>query len=251
MKKRDLARAVYRLPWDHYRRASSALEKFEARTSGQRGAEEARDRFWAALERLYVHPAPPAHLDHEARLARWKARSAIALAAAAGEHYDEHGYRRGDYLSTRGLDYVPPHLSATAPFCDLGGAGLGLIEIVRTRIYPSSSQWRPSSVSTSYMVGRNEAGTYFSHPVPAGCKTVLEAVQWIWSGMASRILQRQGDVALIWGSGPKLPALPRGHRIEGDQIVHATHPALPLPGKGQRVIVGRRAAERASAATRD
>ena len=265
MKKKDFANAVTRIPysfpdtrstaWERrnrlYRRLADAVVKFEARIGGTRGVEDARDRFYAGLERLYTRPALPYHLPHQQRLAAWKARSALSLAAGAGEQYDEHGSRSGDYLHTNGMDFVSPRESAAAPFCDSGGAGLGLITVVRTRIY-AGHKWRPSEVGTRYLVGRNEVGTYFTHPCPLSCRTVEEAVQWIWSGQADQIIQRQGDVALIQGNGgPKLPTLPRGHKVEGDQIMHDTHPPLPLPGKGERIIIGRRAAERASSATRD
>lgn len=251
MKKRDLKKAAWNFPWQHRGKIEAAVEKFEARVSGKRGAEEARDRFFAALENLYPKRPLAAYRTHKQRLADWKAKSAEALADLAGAFHDEHGYLPGDYLSTRGLDFVPPWESKAAPYCDGGGEGLGLVDITRTRVYAKSSKWRPSSVGTRFLVGRNEAGTYFSHPVSPNCSTVIEALQWIWNGRADRIIQRQGDVALIWGKGPKMPGLPSGHRIEGDCIVHETHPALPMPGKGQRIIVGRRAAERASEATRD
>ena len=225
MKKKDFASAVtslgYSRPmsgsWDArnrlYRRLADAVARFEARLGGTRGVEDARDRFWDSLKRIYTRPALPYHLPHQQRLAAWKARSALSLAALAGEQYDEHGSRSGDYLTTRGIDYISPRESAPAPYCDSGGAGLGLIEIERTRVY-AGHKWRPSSVATRYLVGRNEAGTYFSHPVSPACGTVIDAVQWIWSGQADRIIQRQGDLALIQGNGaPKLPPLPRGHRV--------------------------------------
>ena len=265
MKKREFASAISNLPyslpdtgsaaWERrnrlFRHLTKVTEKFEARLGGSRGVEDARDRFYTGLKRIYARPATPGHLPHEHRLASWKVRSALSLAALAGEQYDEHGSRSGDYLTTRGIDYISPRESAPAPYCDAGDAGLGLIEIERTRVY-AGHKWRPSSVATRYLVGRNEAGTYFSHPISPNCRTVLDAVQWIWNGQAERIIQRQGDVALIAGNGgPKLPPLPRGHKVDGDQIVHDTHSPLPCPGKGQRIIIGRRAAERASSATRD
>lgn len=255
MKKKDLSRSVsLEFPCERYSRISDALRKFEARIGGTRGAEDVRDRFYAGLRRIYVRPAPPTRLPHDLRLCAWKQRSALRLAAMAGRHYDEHGYRRGDYRTTTGIDYIPPHLSAAPPYCDSGNAGLGLIEIERTRIYARSSKWYPSKTSTRFLVGRNETGTHFAHPVPGACETVYEAVQWIWSNQANRIVQRQGDIALVWSAGPKMPArLPVGHRIVDHHVIHVTHPPLPLPGKGQRIIVGRRASETRAAAiaTRD
>lgn len=244
----------------------NAVEKLEMRISGKKGAEEARDRFFTGLVKLYpwasssYQPAPRFYVAtqearRKIRFAAWKRQSAESLAANANLRSDEHGsYSRGDHLSVYGLDLVGHWESAAAPYWDMGGEGLGLVECTRTRTYAKSSKWGPSRVSTRFLVGKNEAGTYFSHPVGPNCATVEEAVQWIWSGKADKIIQRQGDIALISGnSGPRMPAhLPTGHKIQGDIITHATHPDLPMPkNPGERIIIGRRAAERASEATRD
>ena len=236
------------------------IEKLEARISGKRGAEDARDRFFEAMKKIYLTPKnypsvsyPTPEACHKARLARWKKTSAEALAGMADLRSDEHGSWRGNHLSVYGMDFVGHWESAAAPYWDMGGEGLGLVSCTRTRVY-AGNKWGNSSVSTTFLVGRNEAGTYFSHPVSPGCSTVEDALQWIWSGKAHQIIQRQGDVALIGGNGgPKMPSyLPRSHKVQGDIIVHDTHPDLPMPAeKGQRIIVGRRAAERASEATRD
>jgi len=254
MKKRDLKTKV------HFMGKSQKIipiwERFEARIGGKKGAEEARDRFAAMLDKLY--PKQQSYRATEARLKDWKEKSAKLLAVCAGIIPDEHGpgynASSGDYISLRGLDYVGPWESHKPPYHDMGGDGLGLVAVERTRVYAKSSKWRPSSVTTYFLVGRNESGTYYSHPVSPNCKTVEEAVQWIWNGMAYKIIQRQGDIALVGAStGPKMPRrLPWGHRIQGDMIVHETHPDLPLPkNPGERIIVGRRASARSRAATRD
>lgn len=234
---------------------AAAIEKFESRISGKRGAEDARDRFFADLQNLYARPAAPIKQTDTVRLHNWKVASARTLAEKAGANFDEHAsYHSGDYMTTRGLDFIGHWESTPAPYCDMGGEGLGLVEVSRTRVYAKSSNWRPSSVATRFLVGKNEAGTYFSHPVSPNCSTVENALQWIWGGKAHLIIQRQGDIALIGGNGgPKMPAqLPWGHKVNGDIITHATHPDLPVPSKpGERIIVGKRAAERASEATRD
>lgn len=193
-------------------------------------------------------------MPQESRLRRWKQQSAEALSALAGYQTDEHGvYTRGDHILVRGLDFVPPFRANVAPYMDLGGEGLGLVKVYRTRVYAKSSRWRPSSVSSLFLVGRNEAGTYFSHPVHADCSSIVKALEWMWSGHSNQIIARQGDVALVRAVGPKLPlgGLPRGHRVEGEKIVHSTHPAIPLPGKGERVITAKRFSERAARAVRD
>lgn len=179
-------------------------------------------------------------------------RQAQKLAVSAGQMWDEHGSSRGDYLTTRGLDWINPAKAKAAPYCDMGGRGLALIEINRRRVYAKSSKWYPRDTSTRYLIGRNEAGTYFAHAVPATVESVLGAVDWIWHGKARQIVARQGDIALISARGPaRIPALPAGHRVNGAMIYHETHPPIPKPEYGQAVIVARRAVVRASNETRD
>lgn len=189
--------------------------------------------------------------------------------------YDEHGgYKaKGDYRESEVLDYVDARKAKKVPYCDMGGRGLVLVTVTRTRYYgkhtfhnPQTGNhncYRPSSVNDTYLCGRNEVGTFFAHCVPNSCETVEEALDWIWRGQAHLILQRQGDIALIRGNGgPRMPThLPSGHerlrikpfgvKTELPWLVHPTHPALPLPRKGQRIIVGRRAAEKGTGGTRD
>jgi hypothetical protein len=188
------------------------------------------------------------------QLAQKKAKAEKAakyLAAQVGMNLDEHGWDRGDYFTTKYIDFVPAEAAKAAPFCDMGGRGLALIEVTRVRRYAKSSTFRSSTAVDQFLIGRNETGTFFAHAVPVSVGSVRLACQWIWSDNGHRIIQRQGDIALIEGAGPKVPSLPDGHRIEGGFIVHDQHPALPLPAKGQRVIVGRRAKTHASVDTRD
>ncbi len=189
----------------------------------------------------------------EKRFEKWKRDKVVELAnkVFAGE-------LQGDSSNTywySAVDFVSPyHGSEKSPYFDMGGEGLGLIVVHREREYARSSGWAPSSAHTQYLVGRNEAGTYFSHPVPIHHETLKEALNWIWNGKAEQIIQRQGDIALIWGRGPKLPNnLPEGHTIneEKQHIEHESHAPLPLPGKGERVIVARRASDWVVDASRD
>lgn len=182
-------------------------------------------------------------------------RAALWLAKMSRQYYDEHGSAPGDYRTTKAIDFVPSKDAVNVPYCDMGGAGIGLISIERVRIY---SQWRryfrPSVVREFYLVGRNESGTYWAHAV-APTTSVWWALDWVWGGRSLDIIQRQGDIALIEAPGPKLPAggLPPGHEVDqaAGVVRHATHPPLPLPGKGQRIIVGLRAKEKVSMQTRD
>lgn len=246
--------SMYHVSMEKRDRILKVVEKFEARISGKRGAEDTRDRFFTGIEKLYKKDSKP-YFTSAQRRKFFVQNAAIELAAKADLKSDEHSsWNRGDYLRVEGLDFVGHWESAKAPYWDMGGEGLGLVEVTRKRVYARSSKWGPSYVSTKFLVGRNEAGTYFSHPVSPKVDTVEEAVQWIWNGKAYQIIQRQGDIALIGGSGgPKMPKwMPTGHMIQGDIIVHETHPDLPMPqNPGERIIVGRRAAEKASEATRD
>jgi len=177
----------------------------------------------------------------------------LKLARLAEQFYDEHGSAKGDYHTTKALDFVAPKKAESAPFCDMGGAGLGLIAVHRKRIYARSYKFGPHHSQSVFLVGRNEAGTYFSHCVPSDCRQVFSALQWIWNGRANNIVQRQGDIALVKGRGPKFPELPQGHLIDHDKqfIFHETHPPLRFPGKNERIIVGRRAHVYVSEQTRD
>ncbi len=194
----------------------------------------------------------------ESRRITWIRRSAEQLAVKAGHISDEHGwYDRGDHIRVTGLDFVPPYRSMAAPYLDLGGEGLGLVEVERTRRYAKRYSYGPSVARTRFLVGRNESGTYFAHPVPQAMATVKEALAWMWQGLESEIIARQGDIALIRAhGGPRMPVrgLPRGHIVDAEmrQITHATHPAIPYPQRGERVIVARRSTMTyAARATRD
>lgn len=174
----------------------------------------------------------------------------LKLAANADINFDEHGSKRGmDYLKTIYVSYVPFPESLKPPYFDSGCEGLGLVMVKRKRVY-RGSKWSPKSTHTMYLVGKNECGTYFSHAVPQFIKTVYSAVQWIWRNKANKIVVRQGDIALVRGPFRETE-MPAGHKLEGDYILHSSHPAIPKPRKGERIIVGRRAIARVSEETRD
>jgi hypothetical protein len=196
----------------------------------------------AALKVLAWRGLPREILTAEARRTAWIQAQGRSLAAKARLRHDERGFwARGDHLRVAVLDYVAPYAAKGAPFLDSGGEGLALVRVYRKRVYAGSCKWGPSEREDVYFVGRNEAGTYFAHPVPKTYTTVLGALAWIWQGYYP--IERQGDLAIAAGRGPRLPRqLPSGHRVEGQMIVHQTHNPLPVPeeGAGLRVIVGRR-----------
>lgn len=189
-----------------------------------------------------------------------------------GLDLDEHREydQRGDFRKSRIVSYVSADRAAGAPFHDSGGLGLALVRVTRerwySRAYHNMYGWHPSTSTEMYLCGRNETGTFFAHRVPTAVGSVLCALEWIWGGRHLDIIQRQGDLALIEGRGPKMPSrmpdshtvavktLPDGTVATLGVVTHPTHPPLPLPGKGERIIVGRRAAQRGDGAatqTRD
>ncbi len=236
------------------------IERAFSRFKGRKGAGDMRAAFMEKADRImklnkdseaFVFPGEKYAWKHATRRLVWIKQEALALAEKCSCNFDEHGRGSGDYRETVGRDFVGPWESKGAPYFDSGGEGLALIVVYRTRVYAKSCTWRPSQVKTAFLIGKNEAGTYFSHPVPSDCANVRDALAWIWRGNEFNIIKRQGDVALCKGKGKKIPPLPRGHTLRDDGIFHETHEMLPLPGKGEKIIVGRRAAERASSATRD
>jgi len=232
-------------------------ERVNSIPKGTRGRPAALARFEAAMERLWqrrqraaAEACPTnvwAYKSAEARRVEGGLRrAAVELARRVTALPDEHGFSRsdrGEHYTLTGVDFVAPRQAAK--YMATPGTCLGLVNLSRTRVYPHSCKWRPSTATQKYLIGTNEAGTGFAHPVAPSCSTVEQAVCWIWGVSPDRLLVRQGDIALISGNGgPRMPrALPSKHVVEGDVIVHPTHPAIPLPAKGQRLIVGRRAAD--------
>ena len=236
------------------------VDRYEQKIFRTKGAPEKRARLQRAvqyildrnqIDRIFSVRLP--RIQHRYRFESWITRKGRELAKKVPTLFDEHGDFRGSTDHCAILDYISPHHgSAQAPYYDMGGEGLALVQMSRTTVYARSCQWRPSTARTVYLIGKNEAGTYFAHAVRKDVETVQAAIQWIWGGHAQNIIQRQGDIALVRGNGPKnLNKLPSGHRIEGNQIVHATHPAIPVPGIGERIIVGRRASTQVAGNSRD
>ena len=226
-------------------RARSSAEKERLYRQALRVKPQSRE---AAL-RLLSFKAEPSHKEptltpekrRAERRAAWIKREGERLARGARMITDEHGfYSRGDHTRVTVLDYVPAYQSKAAPLLDSGGEGLAVVTVYRKRVYARSCRWSPSEREDRFLVGRNEAGTYFAHGLPKECKTVLEAVTWIWDGKEP--LERQGDIAIVRAKGPRVGVLPRGHMLQGKTILHRSHAPLAVPGigSGLRVIVGRR-----------
>ena len=150
---------------------------------------------------------------------------------------------RGRQTRVVGRCYLGPTDTKAAPYLDLGGAGLAVIDEETEALHFRLGWWRPFILTERYLIGRNEAGTAFAHAVPARSETstITGALRWIWSGYAPT--RRQGDIAIVTAVGPKMPALlPQRHHVDAAAGVvrHATHPDLALPGAGERLIVGKR-----------
>ena len=247
-------RGLYYLPPYVYEIAS----KFEARIHGKKGAEDRREKFYGYIEKHYKKDPEPIKPSRQTRHDNFVRRYVCEMCAKVTTlNVDEHGRgeRWGDQLNVTINSFITPWWgSAKAPYFDMGGEGLALITLSRTREYSKAytRRYGYGHASTKYLVGKNEAGTYFCHSVSKECMNVLAAIDWIWDGHSDYLIQRQGDIALINGRGSKFPKnMPFGHVVGDDKITHATHPDLPLPGKGQRIIVGRRAAEYVGRNARD
>lgn len=169
---------------------------------------------------------------------KYPAVSIVHLAA------DEHGGIDNAYVSQ--IDWISAVEAQSAPYFVLPSAncGIGLVSAVSFTEYRGKFKGWASSCTEYFLVGRNEAGTFFAHRVTES-NSVEEAINWIWGGRAKQIVRRQGDISIIKGAGPKgLDKLPFGHTVQGDYIVHDTHPSMAIPGKGERIIIGRRAAQK-------
>ncbi len=142
---------------------------------------------------------------------------------------------RGDRVHVRVADVVAYPASALPPYFDRGGAGLALINRTRTRYY---RDWKPSSRTEVYLVGRDDDGRAFAHGVAGTCFSVRDAVTWIWNG--ATVLARQGDVGIVRGNGKLSHELPDRHEVAGGQLVHPEHGAVLAPSTGERVVRARR-----------
>jgi len=197
--------------------------------------------------------------------------AALVEAAASASKVDEHG--SWDFgiasLNRRGTRWA-------ALNWDLYGYGLdahsgALLVVIQIRQAVRGRRW--TQVRKNYfLVGQNEDGTAFAHPVSAMCvhaairagQDVVRRVQdWIFGGDYAQLL-RQGDLALIplrRAAGERTPlrtmVLEDSHALEASEIrlgadgvvyaqdprlVHlpGTHPTVATTG-WHKVVSGRRA----------
>lgn len=182
---------------------------------------------------------------------------------------DSHGW---DGIGTCAFDRK---LRGQALNVDLYGYGRdihdgGDLVVIQVRQYEKRhAGWFPQVRKNYYLVGRNEDGTVFAHPVESAVihsairrgVDVVTAVQTWMFGHDYSGLVRQGDVAVrpcSLPAGAKIPgsvfSLPENHNwtaaavmMRGDRlymqdvyIEHPTHPAIYQPGWSE-IVVARRA----------
>lgn len=108
---------------------------------------------------------------------------------------DEHrAYHSGDTLYYTVLDLVKGKKELSKYHAT--GDFLAVVQIERVRTYSKAytRQFGPGKRYDKYLVGSNEIGTKFVHPVPDKIGTVKSAINWIWDD--NEIVARQGDVAI-------------------------------------------------------
>jgi hypothetical protein len=226
---------------------------FESKNAGKKGTPAKRERFFDFVKSKKSEYCYVSEDFQKERRKKWNTKKGLGISKKVDLYFDEHGSGSGDYQNTYVEDYVSPwEGSDKAPYFDMGGEGLAVISVSRTRVYAGST-WRPSTNHTTYLIGKNEAGTYFAHPVHKDCNTVLEAVNWIWG--YKKIIARQGDIAVAPTEKKKRKIkLPDGHRLfpKMGVIYHSTHPVLNLKKyPGCEIITGKRAVAQLGSATRD
>lgn len=162
---------------------------------------------------------------------------------------------------------------------DLYGVGFDvhtgdMLAVIQVRQYTKQHKnWYPQIRKNYFLIGENEDGSAFAHPVSANVihaavraeRDVIEAVQnWIFGGTYAD-MQRHGDLAIIpmksrpagtKGQLRKVAVLEDSHRLEAAQIaevdgriyaknptlthIPGTHPTVEAAG-WNRIVIGRRA----------
>jgi len=183
------------------------------------------------------------------------------LAVKAGVNHDEHGGSgRGDHFSLRIVDFLWKEKDLKRNFAC--GKYLGLVAEDRKRVYASSSKWGPTTRTNYYVVGTNENGVPFMHPVTTSYNLTELALQWIWS--YHEIEARHGDVAIApakikirsdFAVEPDTCAILDNHWVSGEVYRHQgcmyvrnaiiyhqkeQHPDVHVGNEWKKVIIGRR-----------
>lgn len=146
--------------------------------------------------------------------------AALLRDAAAADKIDEHGsWDFGCEFDRKGR--------GEALNCDIYGISRdchdnGLLLVVQIRQYRKQHKnWYPSIRKNYFLVGRNEDGAAFAHPVSANVvhaairadrDVCLACQNWIFGGDYAA-MRRQGDIALV-----RLPRRPAAERIADREI---------------------------------
>lgn len=205
----------------------------------------------------------PSSLDEATR------RAVDELIGAASTRADEHGsWEFGAEFDNKGRgSAINRDLYAVGQ--DIHSGSLLIILQVR-RYEKRHKNWWPSVRKNYFLVGYNEDGTAFSHPVSSnvihsairrGADPILAVQNWMFNGDYTRMV-RQGDVTLVpvkVAAAPEIEeieaTLEDSHRLTADALrqnghlyalnptlVHlpGTHPTVSARG-WYRVQVGQRA----------
>jgi len=169
----------------------------------------------AGLRRAEGHPPLDSHTDvcrggygeisgFSCVTGDWQARTLRMLAGIEARGFDAHGgWQTGAAFDKKGR--------GEAVNCDIYGLS-DRLAVVQVREYSKRHAHGWARIRKNYfLIGRNERGTVFAHPIPSGvvrgairrdpcAESCVRAAQaWIW-GIAEKQLGevvRQGDVALV------------------------------------------------------
>ncbi len=174
-----------------------------------------------------------------------KAVKVLVDAVATGRYVDEHGaWEFGAAFDSK--------RRGEAVNWDLYGLGRdihdgGQLAVVQVRQYRKQyAKWWPSIRKNYYLIGRNEDGAAFAHPVEAAVvraaitkgRDPVKAVQdWQWQSDYSCVT-RQGDIALV----PRKSRPPRAEPLYGPVVIEGSHLLLA----DETVTDGRRTFARAA-----
>lgn len=105
--------------------------------------------------------------------------------------------------------------------------GIALVEVTRVTTYARSSRWMPSKARGRFLVLLDENGGWTLANVSKHAENVCEAIKWRWGVVPEKIVcLYDRRLALVQGKGPK-------------GLEHLPDDVSRIPGKGERVIVGR------------
>jgi hypothetical protein len=158
-----------------------------------------------------------------------KAVTELVVAVATGRHVDEHGAWKfgAEFDKNRRGEALNWDLYALGHDIHDGGQ----LAVVQARQYRrQKTNWWPSIRKNYYLIGRNEDGAAFAHPVEAivvraaiakGRDPVLAVQGWLWQTDYATVT-RQGDIALV----PRQTRPPRVQPVYGPVVVEGAHLVL-------------------------